>query len=298
MNETTPSLDDARLFVSVAELLSFGEAARKLGVPTSTVSRRVAALESSLETRLLQRTSRKVSLTPDGARLLQRLRGSLDEITQALDGARDRDDQPSGRLRVTAPVISGTERIAPALMAFAKRYPRITVELRLTNAVLDIIGEGYDLAFRERPVHDSELVAKKVFTYEYALVASQKFVTTALNGETRLDRGMLESLPGIVHTSGRGWRFKRRNGAEVVIHPRERFVVDEPRVAAAAAAEGLGVACVTTSVAVAEKRLLELTVSGLTTAPRELYAVFPGRRLLATRVRLAIDWFTKKDARL
>src|SRR5689334_5743455 len=126
-NGTIPSLEDARIFAAVAEHLSFVGAARRTGVPVSTVSRRIALLEETLGLRLLQRTSRRVGLTQDGARLLERLSPLLSEIGRVLETARDREDEPAGMLRVTAPLLTGSRRVAPALISFAARYPRVNV---------------------------------------------------------------------------------------------------------------------------------------------------------------------------
>src|SRR5262245_28511518 len=107
------SLDDVRLFVAVARERSFASAARRIGVPTSTLSRRIAALEDALGVRLLHRTSRSVGLTGDGGRLLARAGGVLDELLAALDRAADREAEPAGRIKITAPVLTGSTRIAP-----------------------------------------------------------------------------------------------------------------------------------------------------------------------------------------
>ncbi len=291
-SEMMDSLGDLRLFAAVAAQLSFTGAARATGVPVSTVSRRLAQLEETLGLRLLQRTSRRVGLTCDGARLLERARPLLGELEQVLETARDRDDQPAGLLRVTAPIVTGSERIAPALIAFAARYPRVSVELRLTNAVLDLVGEGFDLAFRPGPPRDQELVTRRLWSYPYALVASQRFVDERLDGRTRLDAALVERLPGVVSAPGRGWAFRRTSGAVVTLRPTERLIVDEPRVAARAAAEGLGLACVGDDL-VGDRRLVRLDVRGMKPAARELHAVYPSRRLLPSRVRLAIDWVAK-----
>lgn len=285
------ALEDVRLFVVVARHLSFVEAARRTGVPTSTVSRRIARLEEGMGVRLLQRTSRRVGLTSEGARLLERAGPLLEELGAVLDTAADREDEPAGRLRVTAPVMTGAQRIAPALFSFAARYPRVTVELTLTNAVLPLIDEGIDLAFRVGPVHDAELVARRLWSVPYALAASPRFVRQVLKGRTRLDRGALGSLPAVVTRPGGTWRLRRRDGSIEEIRPREHVCVNEPRVAIAAAAQGLGVVCAPSEV-IAERGagLVQLTVSGRTIEPRELFAVYPSRRLLPARVRRALDW--------
>jgi LysR family transcriptional regulator, transcriptional activator AphB len=285
------SLEDVRIFVAVARHSSFVEAARRTGVPTSTVSRRVAQLEETLGARLLQRTSRRVGLTHEGARLLERAGPLLDELTSVLDKAADREDEPSGRLRVTAPVMTGAQRIAPALFSFAARYPRLTVELALTNSVVDLVEEGIDLAFRAGPVQDGELVARRLWSIPFALAASPGFVRQVLKGRTQLERGSLGSVPAIVGQPGGTWRFRRRDGSIEELRPYERLCVNDPQVAIAAAVQGLGVVrAADEAIEQQGKALVRLTVAGRTVEPRDMFAVYPSRRLLSSRVRLALDW--------
>jgi LysR family transcriptional regulator AphB len=170
------TMDDVRLFVAVARSRSFAAASRETGVPTSTVSRRIARLETQLGLRLLQRTSRRVATTDEGARLLGQAAPLFDGLAAALDALRDRPQAPTGHLRVTAPLVTGAGPIARALASFARAHPGITVDLSLTNAVVDLVRDGFDLAFRAGPVRDGDLVARRLWPVEYALAASRGFV--------------------------------------------------------------------------------------------------------------------------
>jgi DNA-binding transcriptional LysR family regulator len=294
MDGTMP-LEDLRLFAAVARHLSFVEAAKRLGVPTSTLSRRVAYLEETLGARLLQRTSRKVGLTDEGERLLERAGPLLDELATVLDRTVDREEEPAGRLRVTAPVLTGSQRIAPALFAFAAKHPRINVELTLTNAVVSLVEEGYDLAFRMGPILDAELVARRMWSAPFGLAASPRFVREVLHGRTRLDRDTLAAVPAVSSRAGGTWRLLRKDGTLDELRPNERHTVNDPRVAIAAAVEGLGVVCAPMDALKPQgDKLVQLTVVGRTLEPRELFAVYPSRRLLPRRVRLALDWVRER----
>jgi DNA-binding transcriptional LysR family regulator len=291
------ALDDLRLFVAVAQSSSFVEAARRTGVPTSTVSRRVAQLEEALGARLLQRTSRRVGLTHEGERLLERAGPLLEELASVLDRSADREDEPSGRLRVTAPVMTGTQRIAPALFSFAARHPRLTVELKLTNAVVSLVEEGFDLAFRMGPIQDAELVARRMWSVPFAFAASPGFVLQALGGRTQLDRDALGSVPAVVTQPGGVWRLLRKDGSVEEIRPNVRISVNDPRMTVAAAVQGLGVVCAPfDAIEQQGEALVQLSVKARTVEPRELFAVYPSRRLLPTRVRLALDWVREHGA--
>lgn len=283
------SLDDLRLFLTVARERNFAAAARRLGVPTSTLSRRVADLEASVGARLLQRSSRRVGLTVEGARLAERAGSSLDELVSAVDAAVDRDDEPSGRLRVTAPVLTGAQRLAPALFAFAAAHPKIDLELNLTNAVVPLVEQGYDLAFRAGPVRDRDLIARRLWSSPQAFAVAPALLRE-LGGRTTVTRATLERAPAI-YTREAGWRLRRRDGTiERVVAPR-RVVVNDPRVAIAAAVAGLGVVCAPIDALVAcGPELVHLSVVGRRPENRDIFAVYPSRTLVPARVRAALAW--------
>lgn len=297
------SLDDLRLFVAVARERSFVIAARRSGVPTSTLSRRIAALEDALGVRLLHRTSRSVGLTSEGERLVARAGGVLDELSAALDGAADRDAEPAGRLRVTAPVHTGATRIAPILFGFAAAHPRVTLELDLSNRMVSLIDDGYDFAIRVGPIRDRELIARRLWPVPQQLLASPAFVRERLAGRTRVTRDQLAAQPAIV-TRAPGWRLVRRDGSIDEVRGKDRIVVNDPRVALAAAAAGLGVVCTSPDAGGAPgphgapPGLVELTVTGRRTETRDLFAVYPSRAHQPARVRAALAWlFAAVDAR-
>jgi DNA-binding transcriptional LysR family regulator len=289
------SLDDLGLFVAVARERSFASAARRTRVPTSTLSRRVAKLEDALGVRLLHRTSRSVGLTGDGERLLARAGGSLDDLLAALDRTADREDEPAGRLKITAPVLTGSTRIAPILFAFAAAHPRVAVELDLSNAVASLVEDGYDLAIRVGPIRDRELIARRLWRVSQQFLASPSFVRERLAGRTRLTRDQLEAQPAII-TRAAGWRLVRRDGSIDEVRGTDRIVVNDPRVAIAAAAAGLGVVCTSPDAAAAAglagipPGLVELTIVGRRTELRELFVVYPSRVHQPVRVRALLAW--------
>jgi LysR family transcriptional regulator AphB len=295
-NTDTIDLTDVQLFVAVSTERSFVGASRKTGVPTSTVSRAVARLEESLGVRLLHRTSRTVVATEDGAWLAERALPLVDELGNVLSDVKARDDEPSGRLRVTAPVMTGAERIGPALIAFAAAHPKVEVELRLTNAVLNLREEGIDLAFRAGPVVDPEVVARKLWSVPFVLAASPGFVKKALGGRKRLSAAKLAQVAAVVTTTpGASWRFLGAGGKAAEIIPRPHFSVSDPRVAVAAARAGLGMVRAPAELIEREGRaLVRLECELGEPEGRDLFAVYSSRRLLPARVRAAIDWVSKE----
>jgi len=156
-------LDRLVTFEAVARTGSFTTAARELGRPKSSISRGVARLEASLGVQLLFRTTRRVSLTAAGTALFDRLTPILASIRTALAAVPEREEQPSGTLRVTAPVDLGVLFLAEVVARYIARYPAVSVDLHLTGRVVDLVAEGFDVALRvSSRLEDSTLVVRKV----------------------------------------------------------------------------------------------------------------------------------------
>ena len=169
-------LDAMALFVQVAHAGSFTAAAGVTGLPKSTVSQRVAELETALGVRLLHRTTRRLSLTAAGQVYLTHCETMLD-AAHAADAAISRlRDEPAGNLRLTAPEASGILLLPPLLAAFHARYPAVTVECVITDAHLDLVAERIDLALRTGQLGDSTFVSRRVGTVRRVLVASPAYL--------------------------------------------------------------------------------------------------------------------------
>jgi len=166
-------LNDVRVFVAVVESEGFSKAAKVLGLPTSTVSRRVARLEQALGVRLLQRTTRKLSLTELGYRYFERCSRVLSELADAGREVEEAQETPRGRVRVTAPV--DLSPVSVLVARFLDRYEHVRVELDLTNRRVDLVEEGYDVALRAGAMPDSSLVAHKLEDSPMSLVASSGY---------------------------------------------------------------------------------------------------------------------------
>jgi DNA-binding transcriptional LysR family regulator len=171
-------LNHLSVFIAVAQAESFTEAARRLDVPKSTVSRAVAALEGSLRVRLFSRTTRSVALTTAGRALFDRVHPRLAALTEALHDLPELDDEPSGALRVTATADFGSEVLVEIIAGFTRRYPRVSVRMHLTTRSVDLVKEGFDAAFRflSRRPRDSSLVARKLADLEVELFASPAYL--------------------------------------------------------------------------------------------------------------------------
>jgi DNA-binding transcriptional LysR family regulator len=166
------------LFVTVARTASFSEAGRKLGLPRSSVSRNVGELESALGVQLFNRTTRKVALSTAGAALYDRIGPQLAALHESLVSLPERDEQPSGEMRLTAPTDLGVTVLPEILAGFSQRYPAVTLDVRLAQRVVDLVGEGFDLALRigGSRLADSTLVARRLAEVEFELFAAPTYV--------------------------------------------------------------------------------------------------------------------------
>ena len=173
-----PELDLLQLFVAVAETSSFSLAGKRLGLPRSTVSRGIVRLEASLGAHLLHRTTHTVGLTTAGAALLQRVAPLVAGLREAVETLPEQGEAPSGTLRITAANDLGTAWLADVVPAFMARHPDVRVEAWLTNAYVDVVAEGVDLALRiaRGPLRDSTLVARKLTDLEAQLFASPAYL--------------------------------------------------------------------------------------------------------------------------
>jgi len=169
-------LNDVAAFVRVAEDGGFTTAARALGVPKSTVSRALARLERALQVRLVQRTTRSVSLTDAGRDYYERVRGPVAQVAEATSAATDQSGEPRGTIRITSPVDLGEALLAEVVVAFSRRYPQVRFDVALTSRVVDLVAEGFDLALRASPLPDSSLVVRKVGAANMGLFASPDYL--------------------------------------------------------------------------------------------------------------------------
>src|SRR5579863_1657812 len=169
-------LDAMQAFVTVADLKGFAPAARKLRLSPSGVTRLVAALENRLGARLLQRTTRSVTLTDAGARYLERARRILADVEEAEIAAEGERARPSGRFVISAPVGFGRRHVSEVMNAYLKRYREVSAELRLEDRVINLVEEGVDLAVRIGHLADSSLVARHVGDMRRIMVASPGYL--------------------------------------------------------------------------------------------------------------------------
>ena len=210
-----PDFEGIAMFAKVAEERSFAAAARAMGVSVATVSRAVTRLEERLGGRLLNRTSRRLALTDYGRTLAERASKIYAEAEEAEDFARNATSRPRGLVKLAAPLSFGTRWVAPLLPKFFRRYPDVAVELHLTDARTDLIGEGFDAALRIATMEDSSLVARKIVPVRRFVVASPEYI--ARHGRPRDPRELNghQCLSYVYRAKHDVWRFTHLKSGEV-----------------------------------------------------------------------------------
>src|SRR5471030_2777347 len=215
-------IDAMTAFIAVSDLQGFAPAARKLGLSPSGVTRLIAALEERLGARLLQRTTRSVTLTDVGARYLERVRRILADVEEAEGSAQDERSRPSGRLVVSAPDGFGRLHVSAVMSAYLKRYPEVSAELRLSDRMINLVEDGIDLAVRIGHLADSSLVARHVGEMRRIVVASSGYLKQ--HGEPKTPQAIASHQTIQFGASGAApdWRFVEQ-GREVRVALAPRF---------------------------------------------------------------------------
>lgn len=205
-------LNSLVIFAKVVEANSFSEAARRLKMPISTVSRRIAELEDQLGVRLLERSTRILRLTDIGSEVLEHAQRSA-ELSEAVDNiVSNQQSNVSGTLRLSAPPSISDTVLAPLVGAFQAAYPDVRVQVFVTIRAIDHIAEGIDLSFRVGALKDSSLVARKILTYRHQLVASPAYLERSTPPRTPRDL-LNHRLIAFTHWQPEhSWSFTRKDG--------------------------------------------------------------------------------------
>jgi DNA-binding transcriptional LysR family regulator len=292
--------NDLLLFARVVEAGSFSRAAERLRLPKSTVSRRVAELERQLGERLLQRTTRKLSVTEFGLGVLDHARQVAEEVDGALALALHRQARPSGKLRVSMPGDFASVTLSNMLAKFVREHPAIELELDLSPRRVDLIGENFDLAIRMGTLpDDSALSARRLAVFSMGLYAAPDYLAT--HGEPQSPEA-LPSLHGLMVLMRSGdpfpWTLRREGEEDQVCTPAQRTVANSPELLIRLARAGAGVAAVANYFAEPYVRAGELRrlLPQWCLAPSVAWAVFPGRRLMPAKTRVFLDALTAELA--
>jgi len=216
---TLPDFEGLAMFAKVAEERSFAGAARALNVSVATVSRAVARLEQRLGARLLNRTSRQLALTEFGATLAESALKVYREAEAAEGAAREMSARPRGLVRLSVPMSFGLRWVAPLLPAFFREYPEVSVDLHLSDAQVDLVGQGFDAALRIAVLADSSLVARRLCPVAPVVVASPTYLERHGTPQHPTDLNAHPCLGYAYRARSDVWRFTNDAGEEVAIRP-------------------------------------------------------------------------------
>ncbi len=286
-------IDAMQAFVAVADLQGFAPAARKLGLSPSGVTRLIAALEQRLGARLLQRTTRSVTLTDIGTRYLERARRILADVEEAEGSAQDERTRPSGRLVVSAPVGFGRLHVSPVMSAYLKRYPEVSAELRLADRMVNLVEDGIDLAVRIGHLADSSLVARHVGEMRRIVVASSGYLKQRGEPNTPEAVASHETIQFGAMTASPDWRFVE-DGREIRVACAPRFTTNSADAAIQYAEQGGGLTRVLAYQAADAIKggRLRVVLAQFEQPPLPIHIVYPTSRLLSAKVRTFIDLVT------
>ena len=287
-------LNDMLYFAEVVERGGFAAAGRSLGLPKSRLSRRVAGLEAQLGVRLLQRTTRKLSLTAVGETYLRHCQALRESAQAAADAVAHAQAEPRGPIRVVCPVTLAQTVLADVMPIYLARHPQVRVEMEVNNRVVDLVKDGVDVALRVRPtLEDSgSLVVKRLDEARSVLVASPALLArqgtpTTLDEASQLDSVAMSAVDGLVNI-----RLTTEGGREAVLQHRPRYIADDLLTLKLAVLGGSGMCWLPDYMCedeLRDGRLVRL-LPEWSTPVGVVHAVFPSRRGLSPAVRSFLDF--------
>ncbi len=295
---TNNSISDVAAFVQVVESGSFTAAAARLKLSKSVVSKHVSRLEDRLGARLLNRTTRRLSLTEVGRVFYERSRRGLAELAEAEAEVSRLQERPRGRLKLNVPMTFGILHIAPAIPDFLARHPDLTVDMELDDRRLDLIEEGFDVAVRISRLPDSSLVARRLGTCHHALCASPAYLERRGTPRTPGDLAHHDVLTYRYQTPADHWHFLDPEGNSVSVPVRGRVTMNNGLALREALLAGVGIARSATFVVgpdIRAGRVVEL-LPGYRSEPVSIYALYPERRHLSPKVRAFVDFMAERMA--
>jgi DNA-binding transcriptional LysR family regulator len=287
-------LNDMVYFAEVVERGGFAAAGRALGLPKSRLSRRVAELEARLGVRLLQRTTRRLSLTQIGEIYLRHCNAMRDEALAAADAVAQMQIEPRGTLRIACPVTLAQSSLGYLIPRYLALHPKVLIDMRVTNRVVDLVEEGMDIALRVRPTLDDSgsLVVKQLGATCGHLLANPEQLRRQGVPATPADLARLDTV-SMSATDGRSaWMLLGPDGQEFLFQHRPRYVADDLQTLKLAVLAGTGISFLPDIVSQAERhaQLLVPVLPGWAPVPSMVHAVFPSRRGQVPAVRSFLDF--------
>ncbi len=287
-------LNDLLYFAEVVDNGGFAAAGRVLGLPKSRLSRRVAELETRLGVRLLQRTTRKLSLTAVGEQFHRHCVAMRDNAQAAADTVAQAQTEPRGTIRIACPVTLAQTTLGPILPRFLAQYPQVRIDLRVSNRPVDLVEEGFDLALRVRPSLDDSgsLVVKNFGLTKTLLVASPALVLRQGQPQSWEQLQSLDTVTMSAPGDRTTWQLLGPDGQAQTLSHQPRYVADDLLTLKFAVLAGVGMCPLPDYMCVNEINAGQLVevLPGWAPCPGIFHAVFPSRRGLVPAVRKLLDF--------
>ncbi len=291
-------LNDMLYFAEVVDKGSFSAAGRSLGLTKSRLSRRIAELETRLGVRLMQRTTRSLSLTAIGELFHRHCVAMREEALAAEQLVAQSHTEPRGTIRVACPVTLAQTTISPLLPGFLALHPQVSIDMRVSNRAVDLIEEGFDLALRVRPSLDDSgsMVVKNLGPTHAVLVASPDQIRRQGQPGSPRDLADMDTVAMSAMDGTASWRLLGPDGDSFALHHRPRLVADDLLTLMHATIGGVGISVIPDYMCHDELQRGALTrvLPGWSPQPAIVHAVFPSRRGLVPAVRLLLDFLGQR----
>lgn len=285
-------LTEMEAFVRVVDHAGFTDAARKMGISKSAVSKHVAALEARLAVRLLNRTTRRVTPTEIGLSYYDRAKAVLADAADADSMVTAMQSAPKGALRISVPVSFGIKHVARAVALFLQEYPEVEVNMVLEDRFVELVAEGFDMAVRIGHLEDSSLRARKLAEARTVIAASPAYLARAGTPRSLDDLGDQMLLHYSNLSTGNSWRLRGPSGEERHVRVGGRLTANNGEALLKAAEAGLGITLLPAFLlgdAIERGRLVEL-LPNRRAAPLGIYALYPPGRYTQPKLRALIDF--------
>lgn len=288
-------LEDMNIFIRIVEAGGISRAADQLGLAKSAVSRRLADLETRLGVRLLNRTTRKSSLTEIGQSYYHRAIKVVDDVAELNAITTDANTSLEGTINLAVPLSFGLRHLSPAIDAFVKKHPELTINIDFSDRQVDLVEEGLDLAFRIADLKDSSLIARKISPIRIMLCASPEYLKkqgTPKSPDDLKNHHLL--LYNMIGTST--WKFTDKKGKQYTVSTNAKMIANNGDFLKDMAIAGQGIASLPTFIswkAIAAGELIPVLTNFKRPQPNA-YAVFPQTRYLSQRTRLLIDFLVER----
>jgi len=290
------NLTDVAVFVQVVDSGSFTTAAERLKLSKSVVSKYVTRLENRLGARLLNRTTRRISLTEVGRAFYTRSQQGLQMLEEANAEVLHLQGAPRGALRINTPMSFGILHIAPALADFLALYPELSVDMNLDDRKVDLIEEGFDLAVRISDLPDSSLVARRLASCRHVVCAAPEYLQRHGIPQTPDDLHEHNTLTYKYHESQNEWRFLSPEGKYISAPVSGSIQMNNSLALREVLLQGIGIALIPTFIVGSDIRAgrLQPLLSHYQTLEFSIYIIYPQRRHLSPKVRAFIDFMVER----